>query len=785
MFLKEYAVRRYGPLPDSGRRMLTNFNLIHGPNEDGKTLTIDALLRLLFGKNAAAGFDAVKRVKETPEGYIILDDSGEVKLPEAGTISDLYGFSANEFGRVFVIRDSDLSIGRENDFYRTMTARLTGIRTGEIEIIMTKLRELGQITPKGSLQNTEPYKFKDRFTGVTALINKIGPLSERIESEGVNRIEEDLARLNEERVAANERLNSYYDASKRELYEKGQIALKRLKEAQIEEARLRLFNNEDFDRWQKAESALGHLGIEKARLEEDLVAVKKDLALARNAEKNLVLQQKKYEREATRAAERLGLLLDENEKLYLNIKQWKSLTESAFIKRGFAVVLALFFVTLFSSIISPVWWLISPPWWMLTILVVSGLLGLAGSWLKISLHSREATLKSLEEKIYIEASKVGFSANSLAEVRQACSDIDRLKTETEEKLNEAEKNLEWFQKENERIRNTLEQNLQRIAVEEDIISRIRKALSLNSLEELRDCLDRDSRFKSEIRNQQNLLHSHFEERGHRTEPVQDYSYWEAKVEELSSYSDAAPGVQYNQNEVDRLKTDLAQYELKATRLMELQREWAEELRDIEKEFNELMQFDLEEYHPCQTTIDLDVIREKLRWWLDEQNLNLSASKLAISLFEELEGEEEEKVTKLFGAESPVSSYFNEITGGIYTGVYFQGGEHPLKVVTADGRKLDAYKLSGGAYDQLYFSIRLALGEKLLKGGRGFFILDDPFIKADPVRLKSMLEMLMEVCRRGWQILYFSSKGEIKEALKDKIASGEIKEFSIGLGQLEN
>jgi exonuclease SbcC len=91
----------------------------------------------------------------------------------------------------------------------------------------------------------------------------------------------------------------------------------------------------------------------------------------------------------------------------------------------------------------------------------------------------------------------------------------------------------------------------------------------------------------------------------------------------------------------------------------------------------------------------------------------------------------------------------------------------------DGKILRAEKLSGGAYDQLYFSIRLALGEKLLKGKKGFFIMDDPFVKADPDRLHKQIEMLKKISELGWQVMYFSAKGEINDALKGDISRDTI------------
>ena len=66
-----------------------------------------------------------------------------------------------------------------------------------------------------------------------------------------------------------------------------------------------------------------------------------------------------------------------------------------------------------------------------------------------------------------------------------------------------------------------------------------------------------------------------------------------------------------------------------------------------------------------------------------------------------------------------------------------------------------------------------MGKELLQGQTGFFILDDPFIKADTGRLKRMMEILVEISRQGWQIIYFSAKDEILDVLKPYVDSEEI------------
>ncbi|MCD6370570.1 MAG: hypothetical protein J7L63_03640, partial [Thermoplasmata archaeon] len=109
-----------------------------------------------------------------------------------------------------------------------------------------------------------------------------------------------------------------------------------------------------------------------------------------------------------------------------------------------------------------------------------------------------------------------------------------------------------------------------------------------------------------------------------------------------------------------------------------------------------------------------------------------------------------------------------ITGGLYVDVTYDSDAQIIKVKRNDGLELSVNQLSGGAWDQLYFAIRLSLAERILDE-KGFFILDDPFIKADPDRLKELFEILKDLSQEGWQIIYLSSKGEVKE-----LAEGEFR-----------
>jgi uncharacterized protein YhaN len=204
-----------------------------------------------------------------------------------------------------------------------------------------------------------------------------------------------------------------------------------------------------------------------------------------------------------------------------------------------------------------------------------------------------------------------------------------------------------------------------------------------------------------------------------------------------------------------------------------------ELAEIERRANEILGGELEEdYLYCKTSIDLEAIKNKLQESIDENETNKDDVLEVMKIFEKIEKEEKEKVSQLFGEESPVSQHFKEITDNLYQKVIFNQERGKIEVERKDGLVLDAEKLSGGAYDQLYLSIRLALGEKLLKKKKGFFIMDDPFVKASPDRLKRQMEVLKKISSSGWQIIYFTAKGEVKETLKEDIDSRMVKYIEV-------
>ena len=772
MFLKEFLIRRYGPLPDSGLRKTGSFNLFFGLNEEGKTLTIDALLRMLLGKGIKR-FNAVKRVNENPEGYLVIEDgiSREYKLPGAGTVEELFGLSSAEFSNIFVIRDSDLSISDESIFYRDITNRLTGLRSGEINEIKNRIYDLGGITAGGEYQNVAPLKLKDKIKKACNLLERVEELLARLQEEGFGRFEEELAGLEAIKRETEEKLNLYRAAQNREVYEKGIEALGQLKSALAETEKLKDFNQGDYDSWQRTESNLVHFRSDLRRLEEEIDQHKKALQATRADLDQTKRAFKKTEQETVLVSEEIEPLMSDYQQESIKVQRQEKLADSTFYKRTAFLSTLVFLLTLAGSIVQP-------SWWLFILLSFSFVLTVLLAWAKYAFLKKKSRLAEIEAQVFSEAEKSGLPADNIKTVRASVNRIKNDLAAIADQLNDAEKEAEWQQKEEARLRREREEKLSRIEEAEQQINHVRHKTGLDEIEQLNTALARKEKQKGEAEKQKSILSSHFGQGADLPSDEARIKFWQAQVTGIEEYADSARGLKYNQQESEKLHEKIEELAQVRKDLKGKLQERSDELRDIEKGVNELLHDSEESSLPCQTTVDLEVVQLKLGKWIQGHDDNKANASLAIEILSCLEQEEEEKVTALFGSDNRVSEYFSQISGGRYREVIFESRENLIRVIRSDGTGLDAYQLSGGAYDQLYFSIRLALGEKLLEGNKGFFILDDPFVKADPERLKLLLAMLADISSKGWQILYFSAKGEVKDELQQKINQGEVREFTV-------
>jgi uncharacterized protein YhaN len=182
---------------------------------------------------------------------------------------------------------------------------------------------------------------------------------------------------------------------------------------------------------------------------------------------------------------------------------------------------------------------------------------------------------------------------------------------------------------------------------------------------------------------------------------------------------------------------------------------------------------LEETPRCRSAAELAALEDRIDTWCGKITHEQHVAWKALAIIQEVEREEREKVEDLFGRASRVSELFSEITDGRYAFVDYESETGELFAETPAGDRVSAWALSGGAFDQLYLAIRVSIAERLVGEDRGFFVLDDPFLKADSGRLRNMLEILQLLTEDGWQFIYFTAKDEVVDALRSDIRAGRV------------
>jgi len=762
--IKEFSIRRYGPLPDSGNITLQSFNLFFGKNEEGKTLTIDALVKLLIGKHVK-DFENIDRVDESPNGYVIVEDrsGNEVKLTEKRNITAMLDLSPYECRNIFIVRNSDLSIANESNFYTGIADRLTGLRTEEIKKIKDELRDIGKLTPSGSFRNDgASNKLKSKIEKAQQIINKIEHLPEEIDIDELDRTEEESLKYREEINRIISDINDLEGARNREKYEKGREALNKLKESVKRLNELKGYNEDDEQLWRGAEREIRNYEGEKQKLLSELRENEEEF-------KKISKELKEKERDFKILNERKDALNNDvkpelkiYEKERINIAKVEKKSKSfSFLRISSA---ALLVPSIIGAIIKPIF--------VFYILIILFSFLFFISLYPLFLYSKKMSqLSGLFEEIRLILSKYNMSSDTFEGILSNIQKFD----------DEFQKSSEGIQDTKEeagilrgKIRDIKERYLpeseKKIKTANKKIDQIKKKSGEDILKDYNEKMVIKKNVDKTILEQKSVLSSIIGKGGGALK--ENITFWDKELERLEDYKIKALEVKYDDMKVEKLRDEKSQVEEKLVQINSLKKIYQKQLEEIEREANNLLRLESDFLH-CRTSTDLQAIKSKLQNFLDESENNRNNVLDTIKIFEEIESEEKEKVTELFGDDNSISKYFSDITDGIYENVLFNKETGKIEVKRKDDKVLEADKLSGGAYDQLYLSIRLALGEKLLKGAKGFFIMDDPFIKSDESRLKRQVKMLKDISKMGWQILYFSAKSEVKVALKGSIKNKTI------------
>ncbi len=151
MKIKKIFIIRYGPLQNLDLDIGPGLQVIWGRNEAGKTLTIDAIIKMML-EGKVRDFDRINRVEEDPEGFILFEDTdgGEKKVSVKKGLIKHISFAGLDLRNIFVIRDSDLTLKQECGYYKSITDRLTGMNLEKIEGLISGIKDYGRLTRPSS-----------------------------------------------------------------------------------------------------------------------------------------------------------------------------------------------------------------------------------------------------------------------------------------------------------------------------------------------------------------------------------------------------------------------------------------------------------------------------------------------------------------------------------------------------------------------------------------------------------------------------------------------------------
>ena len=359
-------------------------------------------------------------------------------------------------------------------------------------------------------------------------------------------------------------------------------------------------------------------------------------------------------------------------------------------------------------------------------------------------RARAEAARREARSIVEDAGSLGIATESVTEIRKELDAIAARCTQAAEAVSARREALELLhagrRRERERERDA-DAKLERLETE---LGALRARTRVASAEALRTCLARRDTAHSRRTDAEAELAALF--------PDCAPDRWAATIE-ATQLED--PGLRPTAGRLDRTERDL---ERSRERIESLTRETDGWIREQLSRLG---------------VTSLDRARERLTQILAEQASRLR-DRAAVELVREA----------IDGAERDVDGHLDRVlrdTDGGADGLFEQLTRGQFKSIRRDadgfcalrpdGSALPIAALSRGTIDQLHFTLRAALAERVL-GTPCFFVWDDTFLTADPERRRALVSAATALARRGWQILYLTVDPTIADLFEAETARHE-------------
>lgn len=768
MRITEIHVGRYGPLVRRTVEVEPGVHVLYGPNEAGKTLFLEATLRLVE-PDIPGVMPGVSRIEEEPHGYVRASGSGETDQVD-GDESLFAGTDVEpaHLANIFIVRESALTLlAEEHNFYSSLTEHIGELHTSALDRIEDELLERGRLTrTRRELSSAEG---RDNAEGVreraNSLREEIEAYVEQAETEGLDELEGQLvaARARLDRLA--EEVEALEQAESLHRHRRLESRLEEYRGASEKVEQLAALTREDLLRLHSRRDAIEGERERISSLREEIEEHERRIAalgdridqkqdeLAPLEEREAHVQHVASRLDDFREGSEPANDLRDTERVVL----W---TGIGFLGAGCVLQAVALIVGAGLDAVA---------------LIAAGLGagGLAGYGL---LRHRRRQAEAERHALAHAAAEAGLEAE---EPREVAAEIRHFRSRVEgigqridtlaDRRDDHRTRLDTLRSEIEKSRKTIEER------KEEIDGLLGDA-GMDSVEEYEAALDRKEEAEEDRSEARTILAEALGD--------PDADDWRGEVEaweeELSAIVEgievAEAAHEYDPSTHEEKRATLQEREAETSSLSVRLEEHRDRIARFERRVRD--NIDAEPFLgsrielEAMTTDGLRRLAKELDDLVDRIDHDADVSGLLLNVVDELRAEEERKITDLFAVDGPATEAFRRISDGRYREVRYDPDDRTLLVSDAEGRELTPEQLSKGARDQMYLAARVGLANRLLGGDRGFFILDDPLVAADRERLSAAFRVLQSLADEGWQILYFTAKEEVRHAM--------VEEFSLPL-----